>query len=249
MIGRLTDLAAPNPVEAFSQATGKVGTPAALIDDLVAALTDAINELTRPIDAIKHQAKTVTVGISRSDEGILDRLLVETVLDAGVGRDVVSYRVLKVLAALSSAVAQVTGFTRYRIEGAQITIVDRAGISRGLSSRVDLDHRLMGTKHRVAEAQDVLVARGRRDQRTMIFVPEVRSGVCTGITLVHVRFHDRLSADVMRTVLQGYDDRYARLVDWVTETEGEFDHATLATLDVAELLIAPLSSIADTWRS
>ena len=27
-----------------------------------------IEELTRPVDAIKHQAKTVTVGISRSDE-------------------------------------------------------------------------------------------------------------------------------------------------------------------------------------
>ena len=56
-----------------SASTGKVGTPAALIDDLVAALTRAIEELTRPVDAIKHQAKTVTVGISRSDEGVIDR--------------------------------------------------------------------------------------------------------------------------------------------------------------------------------
>ncbi len=48
-----------------------VGTPEVLVDDLGAALTRAIEELTRPIDAIKHQAKTITVGISRSDESLL----------------------------------------------------------------------------------------------------------------------------------------------------------------------------------
>ena len=42
-----------------------------LIEELTVALTSAIEELTRPIDAIKHQAKTVTVGISRADEGLL----------------------------------------------------------------------------------------------------------------------------------------------------------------------------------
>ena len=43
----------------------------------------AIEELTRPIDAIKHQAKTVTVGISRSDETLLQVPLVREVLAAG----------------------------------------------------------------------------------------------------------------------------------------------------------------------
>ena len=56
-----------HPVEEYQWDSGKVGSPA-LLDDLVAALARAIEELTRPVDAIKHQAKTVTVGISRSDE-------------------------------------------------------------------------------------------------------------------------------------------------------------------------------------
>ena len=72
------------PIEQFQDLSGKVGTPQALIDDLVSALTKAIEELTRPIDTIKHQAKTVTVGISRSDEGIIDRPLVQAVLTAGL---------------------------------------------------------------------------------------------------------------------------------------------------------------------
>ena len=56
------------PLEAYQLEHGKVGTPAVVVDDLTRALTQAIDELTRPVDAIKHQAKTVTVGISRSDE-------------------------------------------------------------------------------------------------------------------------------------------------------------------------------------
>ena len=58
-----------------------------------------------------------------------------------------------------------------------------------------------------------------------------------------------LPADVMRGVLQGYDNRYDRLVDWVSETEGDFDAARLGELPVDELLIAPISETADLWRS
>ena len=245
----LRDLESQRPVESFVRSTGKVGTPSALIDELVASLTRAIEELTRPIDAIKHQAKTVTVGISRSDEGIIDRLLVQATLGAGAGRDALSYRTLKVLADLSPAVVDVVGYTRYRVDGEAISILDRAGISRELTSRVDADSRLVGTKRSVVANRELLVARGRRDQRTVIFVPEVKAGTCTGITLLHVRLHDRLPADEMRSVLQGYDNRYARLVDWVSETEGDFDESRLAELPVDDLLIAPISETADHWRT
>jgi glucosamine--fructose-6-phosphate aminotransferase (isomerizing) len=92
------------------------------------------------------------------------------------------------------------------------------------------------------------VAIGRSDGRTLAFVPEVKGGETTGITLLHLAFHDRLPADVMRGVLQGYDRRYDRLVDWVTETEGSFDESLLGELPVAELLIQPISDTADHWR-
>ncbi|CAN5816938.1 hypothetical protein BH18ACT2_BH18ACT2_07850 [soil metagenome] len=248
LAGLLRDVASDRPVEAYQVATGKVGSPAALVDDLLGALTQAIDELTRPVDAIKHQAKTVTVGISRSDEGVLARPLVQAVLGAGAGRDVLSYRTLKVLAALDPAVATVTGFTRYGIHGDGISIVDRGGISRTIASRVERHPQLVGTKRRVAAEQDVLVARGRRDGRTVIFVPEVKAGSTTGITLLQVRFHDRLDAATMRSVLVGYDRRYDRLVDWVSETEGAFDDRRLGDLPVDELLIEPISDAAEHWR-
>ena len=254
LTGVLRDIASDAPLEAYQRATGKIATPSVLIDELTAALTRAIEELTRPVDAIKHQAKTVTVGISRSDEGVLDRRLVQEVLAAGAGRERLSYHTLKVLADLDPAVAAVVGFTRYGIEGdpsvdAQIHIVDRGGMSRDVTSRVDRNSHLLGTKRRVASEREVLVARGRSDGRTVIFVPEVKGGVCTGITLLHVQFHDRLPAATMRGVLQGYDRRYDRLVDWVSETEGAFRDDRMSELAVADLLITPISEIADHWRS
>ena len=247
LTGLVANLLSDRPVEQFSAATGKVGTPGLLIDDVVIALTRAIEELTRPIDAIKHQAKTVTVGISRSDEEVLDRPLVQAALRAGAGRDVLAYRTLRVLAALDPAVEAVTGYTRYDIDGEAISIIDRDGISRDLPSRVEGEGVLRGTKHRVAENREVLVARGRRDGRIVILVPEVKGSTCTGITLLHVALRDRLDPSAARGVLQGYDQRFDRLVDWVTETEGSFDESVLARIDVADLLISPISETADHW--
>jgi glucosamine--fructose-6-phosphate aminotransferase (isomerizing) len=162
---------------------------------------------------------------------------------------VLSYSTLRVLADLDPAVAEVTGFTRYGIAGDVISVVDRGGLSRELASRVDRDPALVGTKRRVASEREVLVARGRRDDRTVIFVPEVKANATTGITLLHVRFHDRLDAATMRSVLNGYDRRYDRLVDWVSETEGAFDDRLLGELPVEELLIDPISDAAEHWRS
>ncbi len=251
LFGMFGHVLSDRPVHAYQRQTGKVGSPAALIDDLVAALSAAIDELTRPVDTIKHQAKTVTVGISRSDEGIIDRPLVQAVLGAGAGRDVLSYRTLKILADLDPAVSEVRGFTRYDIDpdSETVTVIDRGGISRDLPSRVEAMSQLRGTKHRVASEREVLVGVGRSDGRTVIFVPEVKGGQTTGLTLLHVGFHHMLPVDVVRGVLQGYDRRYDRLVDTVTETEGWFDESLLGEIPVQQLLIGPVVDTAELFRS
>src|SRR6056297_2136480 len=136
------------PLDAYVVEMGRVGTPGVVIEDLTEALTRAIEELTRPVDAIKHQAKTVTVGISRSDETLLEVPLVRATLDAGAARDHLSYRVLRTLADLDPAVSDVVGHTRYAVagplldghdgdEGATITVVDKGGIARDIPSRAE----------------------------------------------------------------------------------------------------------------
>ncbi|HEY7135324.1 MAG TPA: SIS domain-containing protein [Acidimicrobiia bacterium] len=242
-------------LDAYQVEFGKVGTPSTVVEDLTAALTRAIEELTRPIDAIKHQAKTVTVGISRSDETLLQVRLVKEVLAGGVARDNLSYRALRTLVDLDAAVEQVTGFTRYRIEGdpgdddATIHVVDRGGLGAQLPSRTESDPRLRGTKQLAAVEREVTVAKGRSDGRTVILVPEVKGNQTVGITLLHVHFHDRLAPDVARAVLMGYRHRYTALKGAVTEVEPTFADAVLADIDVADLLTEPVYVLAERWRT
>jgi glucosamine--fructose-6-phosphate aminotransferase (isomerizing) len=244
------------PLEAYQLDEGKVGTPAVVVDDLTAGLTRAIEELTRPIDAIKHQAKTVTVGISRTDETLLEVPLVAEAMRAGAPRDQLTYRVLRTLADVSPVVSDVRGWTRYRIEPAAapggpatIQLIDRGGIARDLASRTERFPELRGTKHRVANEREVLVARGRSDGRPIVIVPEVKDGQAVGITLLHVTFADRLPQGTARGVLQGYRNRYAVLRDAVLETEPTFREDLLAEVPVDDLLTEPINQLADRWRT
>jgi glucosamine--fructose-6-phosphate aminotransferase (isomerizing) len=242
------------PLDAYEVEHGLLGTPSTVVQDLTAALTRAIEELTRPVDAIKHQAKTVTVGISRSDETLLRVPLVREVLAAGAPRDGLSYRALRTLAELDPTVQAVHGYTRYRVEGdvaadrATVHVVDRGGTAATIPSRTDADPRLRGTKHRVANQREVTAVRGRADDRTLVIVPEVKHNQTVGLTLLHVRFADFLAADAMRGVLEGYQGRYGALKDAVTETEPSFDATVLSRIPVVELLTDPVYVLADRWR-
>jgi glucosamine--fructose-6-phosphate aminotransferase (isomerizing) len=244
------------PLDAYQTEFGKVGTPAVVLEDLTAALTRAIEELTRPIDAIKHQAKTVTVGISRADETLLEVPLVAETLVAGAARDRLSYRTLRTLAGLDPVVAEVTGFTRYLIEGldlpgdaATITVVDQGGVAARLPSRTSDDHRLRGTKRTVAVDRELFVSRGRSDGRTVVHVPEVKDNETVGLTLLHVRFAEGVSVAALRGALQGYRNRWNALRDAVTETEPTFREDLLADVPTADLLVLPIGELADRWRT
>jgi len=244
------------PLETYQLEYGRVGTPSVVVEDLTAALTRAIEELTRPIDAIKHQAKTVTVGISRSDETLLAVPLVQAVLATGVARDRLSYRELRTLGALEPLVAEVLGYTRYRIEGrldadaeAGLFVIDRGGLGRDLRSRTDEHPVLRGTKRRVAAEREVLLASGAADGRTVLIVPEVKDKHANGLTLLHVALRDDLTAVALRSVLQGYRERYTALQDAVLETEPEFRDDLLTSVPVVELMTAPIHDLARRWRT
>ena len=83
----------------------------------------------------------------------------------------------------------------------------------------------------------------------MIIVPEVKGNQTTGLTLLHVRFHDRLPGDAARRVLEGYRDRYQAIADQVTETEPVMRDDVLGTIDFVDLLTEPVVRLADSWRA
>ena len=154
------------PLDSYQVELGKVGTPSTVVDDLTAALTQGIEELTRPIGAIKHQAKTVTVGISRSDETLLEVPLVQAVLSAGVARDSLSYRRC---ARSSRSTPRSSRSPGSRATASRATsratrppsMWSTGAASPGATSlRTDTDPRLIGTKHRVATSARSRVAKG-----------------------------------------------------------------------------------------
>jgi glucosamine--fructose-6-phosphate aminotransferase (isomerizing) len=242
------------PLEAFEVEFGKTATPSAVIEDLTDALTRAIEQLTRPVDAIKHQAKTVTVGTSRSEEALYESPLVQAVLAAGAPRDRISYRSLRTLAALDPAVAKVTGYTRYAIEGdpatghASATVLDKGGSAAGLVSRTEAHPVLQGTKNLAARQREVTAAKGS-DGRTLVFIPETKGSEVTGLTLLHVDYAGTLQPAVARGVLEGYQTRMAALTDAVLETEDTFDDSILGDVPIVDLLTEPVHLLRGAWRT
>jgi glucosamine--fructose-6-phosphate aminotransferase (isomerizing) len=224
------------PLEAYQVEYGKVGTPAVLIEDLTTALTHAIEELTRPIDAIKHQAKTVTVGISRSEEVLFRAPLVAEVLAAGASRDRLSYKALRTLGNLGPAVRAVNGYTRYRIDGRFISVIDKGGVAQSIPSRTEGNRELRATVT-------------SRSKTARCLVPEIKDNEVTGMTLLHVDLADTLPPDAARGVLMGYRGRYQALVDAVTETEPAFDDVRLAEVPFVDLMVEPVHVLARRWRS
>ncbi|MHC4450587.1 MAG: SIS domain-containing protein, partial [Planctomycetota bacterium] len=237
------------PLDYFVDDFGTAGTPGAAIEELTSALTEGIEELARPIDAIKHQAKTVTVGISRGDEALLAVPTVRSILESGVPRERIAYRDLKVLRALDGAIDEVSGYTRYEIHGTsnggKIRVVSQGGAAKGLASRTAQNKALRGTKNTVAMEKRVLVAVGRSDQRPIVLVPETVKGVCTGIVLLHTDFRPELDSTAVRGVLSGYRNRYALIRDALNEANVEFEDEDLTRIGILRLLTEPVLVLAD----
>ena len=95
----------------------------------------------------------------------------------------------------------------------------------------------------------MLVAKGRNDGRTVVIVPEIKDGETTGLSLLHVRVRDDLALPALRSVLQGYRNRYAAIKHAVTETEPVFRDDLLTDVPVIELMTEPVNLLAEHWRS
>lgn len=226
---------------------------------LRSALTPAIDDLTRHIDTIKHQAKTVTVGISRHDQ-TLGRMPLDAALrQAGSPEESISTEDRRTMSALDPFVDQVLGYVRYQLwhggegpapgDAATIRVLRAGGLCRDLQSRTVREPLLKGTKYAVAVEGRLLAARGRTDGRVFIGLPEWNGGEVSALNLIHVRFRERAPAPELRRLLSGYRERYAGLRDQVLRKAPDFDDRLLAELPVEDLLIDPVAQLAERWRS
>lgn len=227
-----------------SRLTGKE-LPHSFIIDTLNVLSESIEALARPIDAIKHQAKTVTVGISRSDDVLVREPLVAAILEDGVLRDLLTYPVLRNLKAIGLSVKNVLGITRYKLTNGDVQVVSKSGISENMKSRADVRVKNIGSKVLVAKEQTVHVVRGSQDGLSVVLVPEVDNGVTTGITLLHCEFLDRLSGVESREMLEGYKNKYLALSASLSENGYELDDAMLENIAPKDQLIQPVAWLTD----
>ena len=113
---------------------------------------------------------------------------------------------------------------------ARLEVAGRGGVSRSIASRTDREPELKGTKRRVAEERRLLVARGARDGRMFVLVPEQQAGRAVGLTLMHLELREHahpiadalLTGDspwselpsVMAALADGRGGELCRTIDW-----------------------------------
>lgn len=236
-------------------ASGPVG-GAQLFETWLQALTGAINDLTRPIDAIKHQAKTVTVGISRS--AAPTGVVFESLEVLGVPLEALLPSHAESLQALSPLLESVVGSVHYGLEKlneagdptpeTRIRVLHKTGIVANMRSRADAGATLIGSKFFITSERRLFVGVGSSDGRKLVMFPLLQNGRLSGLMLLHVTFNEAASLEERLNAVQSYRNRYERLVGWVTENSMDWKDELLMSVPVALLFEGSVESVVGSVR-
>ena len=226
------------------------------IDLLDATLGHAVDELSRPIDAIRHQAKTVTVGTSRK-EAPLKGMVFDLLAQLDFSADSLLSMNIHDISRVQRAVASIRGYTLYAIdhldsegkpgEDATIVIASRGGVSAGMRSRAETSGRLMGTKKGIVASGHVYVGQGRSDGAPLMIIPLLGGDdLVRHLLLIHVSFNEALSVGERKEIMGG---RVNDIRDLIQEYNLPWDDRELEGIAVATLLGEPVELIAGAIRT
>ncbi|HUU39316.1 MAG TPA: SIS domain-containing protein [Desulfatiglandales bacterium] len=201
------------------------GTAPNMFEIFFRCIGEAIDDMARPIDAIRHQAKTVTVGTSRIWEQI-DGLLFETAKKSGFDVSNLTNKNVLVLKNLQEIISTIKGETLYKIsnlsyagepvDGSNIELVKKGGSAANLPSRVESDNRLMGTKRIIVKAGNVFIGKGRIDNRSILVVPLMKIGPnIDHLLLLNIGFREEI--DVAKKI-KALGDKFPHIKNIVEET-------------------------------
>ncbi|WP_211102225.1 SIS domain-containing protein [Nitrospirillum pindoramense] len=179
-------------------------------------------ETSRPIDTIRHQAKTVTVGISRPGREI-SPLLLSALADLGASPADLAEPERQLLIALSTLVIGVEGGVRYHpaggpgSEGADGTpllmAVERSGRAKGAASRHDQPAPATGGKRRALRLGRGMLSGGASGAQTLALLPLMREPNWTpdGLVLLHLALVSQASLQQKIAILKDlrlYEDLF-----------------------------------------
>lgn len=214
------------PVSDFELDFGIKGTATNMLNTLFKFLSESINLMIRPIDAIKHQAKTVTVGTSRISEKLYG-ILFDVLYGNGLNPSQLINKNIIVLKNLQEIVSAINGYILYRIGGldllgeltedTSIEVVKKEGILKSIPSRVETDSRLKGTKKIIVQSGNVYIGKGRKDDRSIIVIPATSSSpqgpnIIEHLLLLNISFKENVTLSLKIKALGGKYDHIKNIV-------------------------------------
>ncbi len=198
-----------------------------LLTEAETVLRDCFEETSRPIDTIRHQAKTVTVGISRPGREIAP-VLHGALADLGVGLGSLAEHDRQTLIAVSPMLTDVPGGILYRIEGEApdgaplLRAVMKSGRS-DVPSGYDRPKPAAGSKRRALRLGRAILSAGPHGKENLLLVPVFDEGdwTVTGLVLLHADIAAQASLQQKTALLKDLR-AYEDLLDAFSEAS----HAT-----------------------
>lgn len=237
------------PVSDFEVDFGVKGTPPNMLSTFFTTMNQAINVMARPVDAIKHQAKTVTVGTSRISERF-EGIVFDALAEHKIQISLITNTNVLVLKNLQEIISEIKGAVLYRITGlnllgkvtsnTRIDVVSKTGILTNETSRVETDHRLKGTKNIIVREGNVYIGKGRKDNRSLLVIPVLSSSptspnIIEFILSLNIAFKSSEEVTLLKKI-KALGGKYTRLKDWILESKNvAWDDKYLNLVDIETL--------------
>jgi len=234
------------PAADFELDFGVKGTARKMLETFFEYLGRSINVMARPVDAIKHQAKTVTVGTSRIMEKV-EGILFDALAERGIGVAQLINNNIIVLKNLQGIVSKVNGAILYRIAGlnilgeltedSTIEVLEKSGSLEPIPSRVEADKRLKGTKRIIVRQGNVYIGKGRKDDRSIIVIPVISASPDTPhliefLLLLNISFKETVPLSAKVKALGG---KHEHIKNIVQENSVLWDDKYLDFVEMEEL--------------
>lgn len=224
----------------------------------ISILTKAIEEMTRPIDSIRHQAKTVTVGISRPQESLapiflnaLEKLHVSPATVRDLDRPA--------LRAMASVIEQISGGMVYELsekpstpsylsetDHPLIQVTRRFGFCENKASRYDEPRKVGGSKRTALRLGRMVLSSGKAGLENLLIIPlqDQRTRTCGAIVLFHLQFVEKASLQQKLSLLKSLGPRYDEVIERLEEIAiPQPLENLLEQICPRDLILAPLDTI------
>lgn len=237
------------------------------VEDLqegISILSKAAEEMTRPVDTIRHQAKTVTVGISRPQE-TLPPVFLSALEELFVFPARIKEPDRRMLRAVAPVITAVVGGMLYKMvprggisraplagETPWIQVAARGGFCVDKASRYDQPRIAGGSKRTVLRLERALWTSGASGEENLVLIPllDDEEGEWSGIALLHLSFASQTPVHIKMGVLRGLGNRYHDMIERLEEVSpGESLEDLLDDISPRDLVLTPVDRLVFSGKS